>query len=138
MPWRPSFDLPLPADPALDAFRDTIARLTSDGRPVGYLAFRVTHFRSSSGGHLWWRRWGLPVEAVEWMQEMTDAEPADSGNLCEGVIVDPRDDAWLRNVLDGETEEFRQDVAHRVYTVRWLTGPERDCAWAQHGFVADR
>jgi hypothetical protein len=40
MPWKAPFNEPLPAEQALDVFRDSVARLSLRGDTVGYLAFR--------------------------------------------------------------------------------------------------
>lgn len=132
MPWRPPFDEPLVVDPTLDTFRDSVARLTSEGSTVGFLACRVTHVRREVGGHLWWRRWGPPDEVVEWMQTMVDA-PAGLENRNDGWVIES-DNPWLASVRDGRVDDFRPRMEQRRYQVEWLTGPERDLAWDEHGF----
>lgn len=134
MPWKPSFAGPLPRDPVWEPFRDTVARLTFQGRTVGYLAFHVTHSARQVGGWLWWRRWAAPVEHLEWMQTMVDIEPAARATIDGGLIADPAN-PWLMAVRDGSVDDFRPHLASRRYTVEWLTGHERELAWQEYGFA---
>ena len=137
MPWRPSFDEPLPAERSLDTFRESVACLQSEGRTVGYLAFNVSHMRRYQRGHLWWRQWAPPVEVVEWMQTMVDTDTADISNMSDGIIQE-HDNEWLATVRNGHVDDFRDLYAPRRYDVFWLTGRKRDAAWEEYGFATAR
>lgn len=89
-PWKPPFGGSLPADPSLDAFRNSVARLMCGSRTVGYIAFRADHSSRLVRGHLWWREWAMPKEVVEWMQTMVDGSDSDDvTQMSDGIIEDP-------------------------------------------------
>ncbi len=123
MPWRPPFSEPLPADPSLDVFRDSVARLMLEDDTVGHIAFRVHHMRRLISGHLWWRQWAAPVEVVEWMQTMVDeTDSYDLSQMSDGIIEDPVTNDWLLAVQSGEADDFRAGKAAVRYSrvARWF------------------
>jgi len=134
-PWRPPFGGPLPADPSLDAFRNSVARLMYGSRTVGYIAFRVDRSSRLVRGHLWWREWAMPKEVVEWMQTMVDGSDSyDVTQMSDGIIEDPAANGWLRAVRSGEADDFREARAEIRYRVVWLSGAERTAAWERYGY----
>lgn len=64
MPFRP---LPVPRvepDSRLDPYRERAGALFADDERFGTLYLRVETWWTQLGGHLWWRRWSEPHEAV--------------------------------------------------------------------------
>jgi hypothetical protein len=67
-----------PRDPRLNDLRDREGVLFSDGVRVGVVVLRSMVFTPSTGGLLWWRRWGAPVETIEEFVALDDGPDQDA------------------------------------------------------------
>lgn len=120
MPWRPPHsDEQHPRDSRLDPYRERAALLTSGTGQDATLYVRVETWWSSTGGHLWWRRWSDPYEVPhgymlsadgefdDWVvgreelaRELVDWSQNRLGYLGELLNVEWLDDAASQQVRD--------------------------------------
>ena len=64
MPYRPDFSSHVPRA-ALGRYQERVGRLYRHEREVGSVLVLVQAFSSQVGGHLWWRRWSPPEDALK-------------------------------------------------------------------------
>lgn len=99
------------SDPQLDRYRDRVGRLLRGETEVGLVLVRVQVQVEQAGGHLWWRRWGPPQDA-----------------LLLWTIVDGQfADHWLADSLDEELAAYdagRFDYYGEELGVRWVDAEE--------------
>ena len=108
MPRRPPSEDHSFRDPRIDAYRGRGAVLTRDGSLVATMYLRGEVWWQRTGGHLWWRRWSSPDEAVHGFMVLAD-----------GSFTD-----WV-NPVDDLTDEL-EDWAAGMFT--WL-GEQLQVTW---------
>lgn len=134
MPRHPDFEA-APREPILEPFRQSVGQLVLDGEVAGLIATQVDSFATRLGGWLWWSRW---APAREFLMVLVTAASEDSP-------LPEYEDPWLFVDENAETIESlqagrweepdrRDPESAVVYEIRWLAGPEREAAWAEHGF----
>lgn len=112
MSWKPSFENARP-DPRLDPYRGRAARLTLGEAEAGHVLVESEYGADRVGGHLWWQRWGEPVEFA----------------LVDILFADGTyDDAWVTGEdLDRELDDWaagRFRFAGTTYDLVWLDDAE--------------
>ena len=63
MPYRPDFSAHTPR-PAVAHYANLVGRLYRDEREVGLVLVLMQSYSGHVGGHLWWRRWSTPEDAL--------------------------------------------------------------------------
>ncbi|MFZ4894427.1 hypothetical protein ACL9RL_08260 [Plantibacter sp. Mn2098] len=135
----------------LATFDQTIGRLLLNGRPVGYLAFKLDTVRTRIGGHLWWRRYSAPRPVVNMLESY--GEPPHDG-WWQDAVLDGDQIIWARNLVEAGTWQISPEhwstwaSAPAVESVNdengtplpltlevvMLRGEERIAAWNEHGW----
>ena len=113
----------LPAEPALDKYRDAVASLHLNGTHVGYLATKVERMRA---GLLLRRRdtvWLLLTRL-------------DGSRDRDAIQEDYAPWYYLSELEDGHIN-WAGPEGYVHYQVRWLMGDERRDAWDRYGIVEE-
>ncbi len=108
MPYRPDFSSHQPR-PALRRYQDRVGRLNRGKQEVGLVLALVESYCEQVGGHLWWRRWSTPEDAL---------------NLW--TIIDGKfSDSWVPDeVIDDELADY--DAGRFAYY-----GEQLGVVWAE-------
>lgn len=113
MPRRPS---PAdPRDPRLEHLRDRSGVLISDGVRVGVVELRSMVFAPSTGGFLWWRRWGTPVETIEEYVALDDGPDEDA--LVLPANLPAMIGQWEAGFVEALGRTFRVEWGERLADV---------------------
>ena len=105
------------ADHRLDPYRSRVAILRRDGVDVGHLLVQVRPWSEVLRGHLWWRRWTLPVE----VPHVTVAIPG--GSSDQYIPADAIHDElarWARGTHDHYGDQLE---------LSWLGAEESQSCW---------
>lgn len=117
MPCRPpQSDAVHARDFRLDPYRERAAILASGTGREATLFIRVEAWWTSTGGHLWWRRWSDPYEVPHGYLLFRDGE-------FDDWVVDRQE--LEKDLADWSQSRFRYVGEHLV--VEWL-----DAAASQH------
>jgi hypothetical protein len=130
VPWKPSWDDDYVHRPSLSPLDRTVGALASGGIPVGYVVFRLDRLATLLRGHLWWKRYSDPVDAVEWVEVLhpgSEYERMHDGitRIDPGFLAEMDQGVWRTN-LDGEAAALE---------LRFLSGRERDRVWSAYGWA---
>ncbi|MFL6158619.1 MAG: hypothetical protein ACJ72D_21225 [Marmoricola sp.] len=112
MPWSPSFEGARP-DPRLNPYRQRAAYLLVGDQRFGHLFIGTDHLAPVTGGRLWWRTWGEPVEYIDGHVHL---EPGD----LEDFFISP-------DKVGDEVEAWaagRFEYRGTAYDVVWLDDQE--------------
>lgn len=141
MPWNPDWSNAAPPHSSLHRFDNSIARLLLDGQLVGYVTFQLDKVATQTGGHLWWRTFSEPYDVVMRMEIFYPGLPNET--YVDGVeessarwLEDVRNGIWETppsNLRSGPFAWTDEDVDLVRLDLEFLSGEERDRAWAQFG-----
>jgi hypothetical protein len=104
--------VPAPRDPRLDNLRNRSGVLISDGVRVGTVELRSTFFTPTSGGFLWWRRWGATAETIEEYVALDDGPDEDA--LVLPANLPAMIDQWEAGSVEALGRTFRVEWADRL------------------------
>lgn len=113
MPRRPP--PAAPRDPRLDYLRNRSGVLISHGVRVGTVELRSTVFTPSTGGFLWWRRWGAPAETMEEYVALDDGPDEDA--LVLPVNLPAMIGRWEAGCVEAFGRTFRVEWGERLADV---------------------
>ncbi|MDP9444461.1 MAG: hypothetical protein M3P83_09000 [Actinomycetota bacterium] len=119
MPYRPDFSSHTPR-PSVARYKDRVGRLYRDERELGFVLVRVQSYCEQVGGHLWWRRWSSPEDAL------------DPWTIIDGTLSD----SWLpADAIDDELADYdagRFDYYAELLCVTWTDPDESERLREQH------
>ncbi len=105
----------------MDPYRNRVGRLYRGDAEVGYVLVTVEPFSITTGGHLWWRRWG-PTHDILWPWTVVD------GRFSDSVLTH---DATAEELSDYERGLYR--YYGETLRVEW-TGPAESAELQQSQF----
>lgn len=111
MTWSP--DPTAPRDVRFDRYRNRVAGLSRGADVLGHVIFLTEVSSMLLGGHLWWRRWSLPLEVM-----------APRIQLADGRSSEP---SMEESDIEEELELWGKDqfaLGDQVLGLSWLTSEE--------------
>jgi hypothetical protein len=104
----------------MDRYRNRVGRLYRDGTEVGLVLVTTEPFSITTGGYLWWRRWGQTHDIL-WLWTLID------GKVSDHVLHEDATDAELADYDLGRFAYYGESLR-----VDWVSQDESASLRARH------
>jgi hypothetical protein len=130
-----------PLDPRLHPYRDRGGLLYREDAHVGLLIVHSMRWSLSTKGHLWWRRWSRPTEAIEVLFEVDGSwgDTVVDPSALDAVVAEWAAGSWdfngehLRLSWLSDRESRLTEQERRLYDPGRAGGMEQvRSMWARH------